>query len=108
MRTSRLLPPRPCPRSSSILRTPRAWIRASTKRLYGGRLAAQSPGCPGLLCGARAYLLLLLPDAFSSPLWLERLLNPPLDAFAWPLDREEAEGLRLDDDSEDLLLRDFI
>jgi hypothetical protein len=49
-------------------------------------------------------LLLLLPVDFFSPPWLERLLLAPPEAFA-RLDFDCACGLRLEDDSEDLLLR---
>ncbi len=50
------------------------------------------------------YLLLLLADVFFSPPWLERLLLAPPDALA-RLDDDLvlADGLRLDEDSEDLL-----
>ncbi len=51
-------------------------------------------------------MLLLLPEDFFSPPWLDRLLLDPLDALAPPDDLEPLDDLRLDDDSEDLLLRD--
>ena len=52
-----------------------------------------------------AYLLLLLPDDFCSPPWLERLLLAPPDALPRLDDLESADDLRLDEESEDLLLR---
>ena len=50
-------------------------------------------------------MLLLLLEDFLSPPWEERLLLDPLDALARPEDLESDEDLRLDEDSEDLLLR---